>query len=83
MQEGKSSLLRLQSTNPNRKGPYEQIEKKLLDIVLGCKRVNQFVYTRHTTVESNYKPLEETAKKPMSDLPKRLQRMLLRHYDMI
>ena len=56
---------------------YAQIEKELLAIVFGCERFDQYIYTKHTTVESDHKPLEDITKKTMADVPKRLQQMLM------
>ena len=55
-----------------------QIEKELLAILFGCERFDQYIYAKHTTVESDHKPLEDITRKPMADVPKRLQRMLIR-----
>ena len=57
---------------------YSQIEKELLAVVFGLERFHQYTYGRHVTVQSDHKPLEVIAKKPLLAAPKRLQRMLLR-----
>ena len=57
---------------------YAQIEKKLLAVVFGFERFNQYTYARHVEVETDHKPLEAITKKPLSMAPPRLQRMLLR-----
>ncbi|XP_062516385.1 uncharacterized protein K02A2.6-like [Corticium candelabrum] len=57
---------------------YAQIEKELLAIVYGLERFDQYTYGRAVDVESDHKPLEVIAKKPLQAAPKRLQRMLLR-----
>ena len=57
---------------------YAQIEKKLLAIVFACDRFQAYIYGRdHVTIESDHKPLEMIVLKPLSNAPKRLQRMLL------
>ena len=57
---------------------YAQIEKELLAIVLACDRFEAYIYGRdHVTIESDHKPLEMIVLKPLSNAPKRLQRMLL------
>ena len=63
----------LTSTDRN----YAQIEKELLSIVHGCKRFDQYVYGRPSTVQTDHKPLESIFKKSLLLAPKRLQRMLL------
>ena len=50
----------------------------MLAIVFGLEKFHQFTYGRFVTVESDHKPLESIAKKPMQSAPKRLQGMLLR-----
>ncbi|CAB4045661.1 Hypothetical predicted protein, partial [Paramuricea clavata] len=56
---------------------YAQIEKKLLAVVFVCKRFHQYVYGKTITVESDHKPLEAILKKPLSQAPSRLQKMLV------
>ena len=56
---------------------YSQIEKELLAIVFAMTRLDQFVYGRTVTVQSDHKPLEAIMCKPLGDAPLRLQRMLL------
>ena len=56
---------------------YAQIEKELYAILFGCKRFHQYVYGRHTIVESDHKPLESILRKPLTAAPPRLQRMML------
>ena len=57
---------------------YAQIEKELLAIVFGCERFNQFTYGRNIMVHSDHKPLEAIVKKPLTETPPRVQRLLLR-----
>ena len=56
---------------------YAQIEKELLAVVFGCKRFHQYVYGKPVVIESDHKPLEAIFKKPLSQAPSRLQKMLL------
>ena len=56
---------------------YAQIEKELLAVVFACKRFHQYVYGKTITVESDHKPLEAIFKKPLSQAPSRLQKMLM------
>ena len=56
---------------------YAQIEKELLAVVFACKRFHQYVYGKHITIESDHKPLEAIFKKPLSQAPSRLQKMVM------
>ena len=57
---------------------YAQIEKELLVVLLGMERFHQYTYGREVTVECDHLPIESIVKKPLSNCPLRLQRMLLR-----
>ena len=58
---------------------FVQIEKKLLAILFACERFYCFVYRRRMiNVKSDHKLLEAIFKKPFNEVPKRLQRMLMR-----
>ena len=57
---------------------YAVIEKELLAVLFGCERFHQYIYGKKVHVESDHKPLESIMKKPLSNAPPRLQRMLLR-----
>lgn len=57
---------------------YAQIEKELLGIVFACERFNEYIYARDVTVHTDHKPLITLQKKPIGQVPKRLQRMFLR-----
>ena len=56
---------------------YSQLEKELLAISFALTRLDQYVYGRHLTVETDHKPLVPIMAKPLCDAPLRLQRMLL------
>ena len=56
---------------------YCQIEKELLAVVFAMHRFDQYVYGRHVSIESDHQPLQILTKKPLKDVPRRLQRMLL------
>ena len=56
---------------------YARIEKENLTIVFGCERFDHYIYGRHVIVETDHKPLESLATKPIHAVPKRLQRMML------
>ena len=57
---------------------YAQIEKELLAIVFACERFDEYIYARDVTVHTDHRPLVSIHSKPISNAPKRLQRMLLR-----
>ena len=57
---------------------YAQIEKELLAVVFAPDKFEQYAYGRPVTIESDQKPLEAIAKKPLRCVPKRLQRMFLK-----
>lgn len=56
---------------------YAQIEKELYAIVFGCKKFHQYVYGKPVYVETDHQPLVTLFKKPLSDVPTRLQRMMI------
>ena len=57
---------------------YAQIEKEMLAVVYALQKFDQYVYGHPVNVESDHKPLESIAKKPLRNAPKRLQGMLLK-----
>ena len=57
---------------------YAQIEKELLAVVFAPDKFEQYGYGRPVKIESDQKPLEAIAKKPLRCVPKRLQRMFLK-----
>ena len=76
MQEDKPVAFASKSLNTSEQ-QYAQIEKELYAILFGCKRFHQYVYGRSVRVQTDHKPLEIIAKKPLVHAPPRLQRMLL------
>ena len=56
---------------------YAQIEKELLAVVFTCNRFHQYIYGKTITVESDHKPLEAILKKPLSQAPSCLHKMLM------
>lgn len=56
---------------------YPQIEKEALAIRFACLKFHEYVYGKRLTVETDHKPLESIVKKPISNAPPRLQRILL------
>ena len=56
---------------------YCQIEKELLAVVFAMHRFDQYVYGQHVDIETDHQPLKILARKPLKDVPRRLQSMLL------
>ncbi len=57
---------------------YAQIEKELLSVVYGLERFDQYTYGRPVSIENDHSPLATLAKKPLKNIPKRLQAMMMR-----
>ncbi|XP_063547273.1 uncharacterized protein K02A2.6-like [Cydia strobilella] len=58
---------------------YAQIEKEMLAICFAVERFKQYIYGRRdVTVQTDHKPLEPLFTKPLSAVPARLQRMMMR-----
>ena len=57
---------------------YAQIEKEQLGVAFVCERFHSYIYGRTTNFETDHLPLIAISKKPLSDAPPRLQRLLLR-----
>jgi len=58
---------------------YAQIEKETLAIVFGMDKFKNMVYGRKdVTVETDHKPLENIFKKPLHQVPMRIQKMMLK-----
>lgn len=57
---------------------YSNIEREMLAVVHGLEKFHYYAYGRHVVVESDHKPLEAIFKKPLSNAPPRIARMLLR-----
>ena len=64
---------------------YEQIEMELLSAVFALEKFNQYTFGKQVMVESDHKSLETIVKKPLTNAPPRLQRMLLclQKYDFV
>ena len=58
---------------------YAQIEKECLAIVFACERFDQYLHGRELiTGQTDHMPLVTLLKKPIHQVPKRLQRMFMR-----
>lgn len=56
---------------------YSQIEKEALAILLACKKFPVYIWgNKNLIVESDHKPLETIFRKPLTEAPPRLQRIL-------
>ena len=62
---------------------YAAIEAEMLAVVFACRKFHQYIYGRSVVVESDHKPLQAISSKPLSQVPLRLQKMVLdvRGYD--
>ena len=57
---------------------YAQIEKEMLAIVFGCAKFHDYIYgLPGVRVETDHKPLENILRKPLHQVPLRLQRMIM------
>ena len=56
---------------------YAPIEKEMRAVVFGLHKFSDYCDERHITIESDHKPLEAISNKPLSEVPKRLLRMVL------
>ena len=74
----KVSLWLLQALPTDTESRYAQIEKELLAVVFALDMFQQYAYGRPVTIESDHKPLEAIAKKPLRCAPKRLQGIFLK-----
>lgn len=53
-----------------------QIVKEAMAIRFGCKKFHEYIYGKELEVESDHKPLETIFKKPITNAPMRLQKIL-------
>ena len=56
---------------------YAPIETEMLAVVFACRKFHQYIYGRSVTVETDHKPLQAISTKPLSQVPLRLQKMIL------
>ncbi|KAK3735475.1 hypothetical protein QZH41_007907 [Actinostola sp. cb2023] len=49
---------------------YAQREKEMLAVVYALQKFDQYAYGRHVTIQSDHKPLQAIAKKPLRSTPK-------------
>ncbi|KAL9955782.1 hypothetical protein ACROYT_G037161 [Oculina patagonica] len=62
---------------------YAPIESEMLAVVFACRKFHQYIYGRSVVVETDHMPLQAISSKPLSQVPLRLQKMILnvRGYD--
>ena len=62
---------------------YAPIETEMLAVVFVCRKFHQYIYGRSVVIETDHKPLQAISTKPLSQVPLRLQKMILnvRGYD--
>ncbi|MEE4247439.1 MAG: RNase H-like domain-containing protein [Kangiellaceae bacterium] len=83
VQEGKPVAFASKSLSSAEKN-YSNIERETLALVFGVTRFHTYLYGTSFIVNSDHKPLEDIWKKPLHDMPPRLQRLLIKvqGYDM-
>lgn len=71
-------------TLKNAEKNYAPIEKEMLAIVFACKRFDQFILGNQVTIKTDHHPLISIFKKPLLNVPRRLQqmRLTLQRYDL-
>jgi hypothetical protein len=57
---------------------WAQIEKETLAVVFGLERFDQYTFGRKIIVQNDHKPLENILKRPLAQVPKRLQALIMR-----
>lgn len=58
---------------------YAQIEKEMAAIVFGATKFHEYIYAKGPIhVETDHRPLESIFKKPLAQMPPRIQRMMLK-----
>ena len=76
MQEGQPITYASRALTPA-ETRYSQIEKELLAQVFGLEHNHMYTYGRKVILWTDHKPLVSISRKPLSQAPKRLQRLLL------
>ena len=57
---------------------WAQIEKEILAICAACEKWDLWLYGKQITIHTDHQPLETIFKKPLSEAPRGLQRLLMR-----
>jgi hypothetical protein len=74
--EARPVVFASKSLSPAQKN-YVNIEREMLAITFGIKRLHTYLYNRPFTVITDHKPLEVICNKPLTTAPARLQAMML------
>jgi len=59
---------------------WAEIEKEMLAVTFGLERFDQYTYGRKVTVINDHKLLEQILRKPLSQAPLRLQKLMMRSH---
>ncbi|KAI5751993.1 hypothetical protein M8J77_012766 [Diaphorina citri] len=57
---------------------YAQVEKEMMAILVGCLKFHKYIFNTKVIVETDHKALESLFKKPLAQVPARIQRMMLK-----
>ena len=77
LQEGKPLAYASRTLSPAEQN-YAQIEKELLAITFGLRKLHPFTFGRPVQIITDHKSLVSITKKPLCKAPRRLQNMLLK-----
>ena len=56
---------------------YDPIETVMLAVVFACLKFHKYIYGRSATIETDHKPPQAISTKPLSQVPLRLQKVIL------
>ena len=57
---------------------WAQIEKEALAVLYGLERFDQYTYAKKVIVQNDHKPLETILRKPLNQIPERLQDIIMK-----
>ncbi|KAL1446090.1 hypothetical protein WDU94_005684 [Cyamophila willieti] len=77
LQDGQPVAFSSRALNSSQKN-YAQVEKEMMAILVGCLRFHKYIFHKKVSVETDHKALESLFKKPLSQVPARIQRMMLK-----
>ena len=77
LQDGKPVAYTLKALTPAEMR-YANIDREMLVVVFGCLKYHHYLYGRRFVCRSDHQPLEKIHLKNLSDVPPRLQRLLLK-----
>ena len=77
LQDGRPIAFASRSLNDHEK-LYSQIEKECLAILFDCKKFRQYIYGKHSIIESDHKPFKSIFNKNILKAPPRLQKLLIK-----